>query len=82
MQAVELVKDRASKEPAPQQTNQFMEECRKRGLLIGKGGLYGNVIRTSPPLNISKADVDEALRIMDESLTAVAPVLAGAAARG
>ncbi len=37
-----------------------MEEARKRGLLVGKGGFYGNVVRMSPPLNISKADVDEA----------------------
>ena len=76
MQALELVKDRASKEPAAQETAQFMEECRKRGLLVGKGGLYGNVIRTSPPLNISRTDVDEAIRVMDEAFTAVAPALA------
>src|SRR2546423_373457 len=82
MQAIEFVKDRVSKEPAPQETNQFMEECRKRGLLIGKGGLFGNVIRTSPPLNIAKADVDEALRIMDESLVAMSPALVGAASNG
>jgi 4-aminobutyrate aminotransferase-like enzyme len=48
-----------------------MEEARKRGLLIGKGGFHGNVIRMSPPLNISKADVDEAVRILDESFAAV-----------
>jgi 4-aminobutyrate aminotransferase-like enzyme len=58
-----------------------MEECRKRGLLVGKGGLYGNVVRTSPPLNISKADVDEAIRIMDEALMVMSPVPAGAAQR-
>jgi 4-aminobutyrate aminotransferase len=79
LQAIELVKDRASKEPAPEATTQFMEECRKRGLLVGKGGLYGNVIRTSPPLNIAKSDVDQAIKIMDESLVAIAPALAGAA---
>jgi 4-aminobutyrate aminotransferase len=79
MQAMEFVKDRVSKDPAPATTNQFMEECRKRGLLVGKGGLYGNVVRTSPPLNISKSDVDEAIRIMDESLMAMFPALAGAA---
>src|SRR5579872_1410221 len=81
LRAIEFVKDRATKEPAPQETNQFMEECRKRGLLVGKGGLNGNVIRTSPPLNISKADVDEAVHIMDESLVAMSPALAGAASR-
>lgn len=79
MQALEFVKDPASKEPAPAATNQFMEECRKRGLLVGKGGLYGNVVRTSPPLNISKSDVEEAIRIMDQALTAMSPALAGAA---
>jgi 4-aminobutyrate aminotransferase len=78
MQAMELVKNRKSKEPASQETNQFMEECRKRGLLVGKGGLWGNSIRTSPPLNISRSDVDEAIRIMDEAFTAVSPALAGA----
>jgi 4-aminobutyrate aminotransferase-like enzyme len=81
LQALELVKDRATKEPAPEATNQFMEECRKRGLLVGKGGFFANVIRTSPPLNIAKSDVDEAIRIMDQSLTAMSPALTGAASR-
>jgi 4-aminobutyrate aminotransferase-like enzyme len=71
MQAIELVKDRKTKEVAPKETTQFMEECRDRGLLVGKGGLYGNVIRMSPPLNIAKTDVDEAIHIMDEALSAV-----------
>jgi 4-aminobutyrate aminotransferase-like enzyme len=79
MQAMEFVKNPVSKEPAPAATNQFMEECRKRGLLVGKGGLYGNVIRTSPALNISKTDVDEAIRIMDQALAVVSPALAGTA---
>ena len=81
MPAMEFVKDPATKEPAAAATNQFMEECRKRGLLVGKGGLYGNVIRTSPPLNISKSDVDEAVRVMDQALAAMSPALAGAASR-
>jgi 4-aminobutyrate aminotransferase len=78
MQAIEFVKDRNSKEPAPQETGQFMEECRKRGLLIGKGGLFGNVVRMSPPLNIAKSDVDEAIRVMDEALMAMSPAGVGA----
>ncbi len=77
MQGLELVRDRETKEPAPQETVQFMEECRRRGLLIGKGGLWGNVIRMSPPMNIGTADVDEAIGIMDK---AFATVMAGAAA--
>jgi len=78
MQAIEFVKDLSSKEPAPRETAQFMEECRRRGLLIGKGGLFGNVVRMSPPLNIAKSDVDEALRVMDDALTAMSPAGVGA----
>jgi 4-aminobutyrate aminotransferase-like enzyme len=81
LQAMEFVKDRVSKEPDAAMTNKFMEECRNRGLLVGKGGLHGNVVRTSPPLNISKADVDEAIKIMDQALTAIAPVMAATGAR-
>jgi 4-aminobutyrate aminotransferase-like enzyme len=58
-----------------------MEECRRRGLLIGKGGLYGNVIRMSPPMNIGKADVEEAIKVMDEALAVVCAGSAVAAHR-
>jgi 4-aminobutyrate aminotransferase-like enzyme len=68
MQALELVRDRASKEPAPIETTELMERARAKGLLIGKGGLYGNVIRLAPPMNISKVDVDEAMVLLDQSL--------------
>jgi 4-aminobutyrate aminotransferase len=78
MQAMEFVKDRVTKEPAVQETVAFMEECRKRGLLIGKGGLMANVIRMSPPMNIAKSDVDEAIRIMDETFTTIQPMVAAA----
>jgi 4-aminobutyrate aminotransferase len=71
MQALELVDDRTTKQPASKKTVDLMEEARKRGLLVGKGGFYGNVIRMSPPLNISKADVDEATRILSESFAAL-----------
>ncbi len=71
MQGLELVKNRETKEPAPQETNLVLEEARRRGLIIGKGGLWNCVIRMSPPLNIAEADVDEAIRILDEAFTAV-----------
>ena len=58
-----------------------MEEARKRGLLVGKGGFYGNVIRMSPPLNIGKADVDEAARILDESFAALKKLVPPSCAR-
>jgi 4-aminobutyrate aminotransferase len=71
MQALELVKDRQTKEPAPEATIQLLERTRDHGLLVGKGGLYGNVIRLSPMLNIGKADVDEAACLLDKSLAEV-----------
>jgi 4-aminobutyrate aminotransferase-like enzyme len=67
MQALELVRDRQTKEPAPTEATQVMERARDNRLLIGKGGLYGNVIRMAPPMNITKADVDEAIRLLDKS---------------
>ncbi len=71
MQGLELVRDRKTKEPAPQETNRLLERARENALLIGKGGLYGNCVRLSPPLNISKTDVDEAIRLLDKSFAEV-----------
>lgn len=68
MQALELVSDRASKQPAPKETDRLLALTRANGLLVGKGGLYGNVIRIAPPMNISKTDVDHAVRMLDTSL--------------
>jgi 4-aminobutyrate aminotransferase-like enzyme len=71
MQGLELVKDRQTKEPAPEATLQLLERARENGLLVGKGGLYGNVVRLSPMLNIGRADVDEALALLDKSLVEI-----------
>ncbi len=71
MQGVELVKDRESKEPAPDAVNMLFEETKARGLLIGKGGAYGNVVRVAPPLTATKAHVEEALEILDEAFARV-----------
>jgi 4-aminobutyrate aminotransferase len=71
MQALELVRDRQTKEPAPAQATQLMERARDNRLLIGKGGLYGNVIRMAPPMNITKADVDEGIRLLDKSFAEI-----------
>jgi 4-aminobutyrate aminotransferase len=79
MQAIELVKDRKTKVPATAETAMMLEAARDRGLLIGRGGMLGNVIRMSPPLNISKADVDEAFTILDRSLATVSEMTASAA---
>jgi 4-aminobutyrate aminotransferase len=68
MQGVELVKDRQTKEPAPQAVAAVMEGARRRGLIIGRGGLYGNVLRISPPLNVTTADADQAADVIDQAL--------------
>ncbi len=71
MQGIEMVKDRETKEPAAQEVSFLFEETRKRGLLIGKGGLHGNVLRISPPLIAKKEHVDEALDILDHAIAQV-----------
>lgn len=68
MQALELVRDRGTKEPDAKAAVRLMEATRKRGLLIGKGGLYGNALRIAPPMIVQKSQVDEALRIISEAL--------------
>jgi 4-aminobutyrate aminotransferase-like enzyme len=67
MQAVELVEDRKTKAPATAAMAQVMEATRENRIMVGKGGLYGNVLRITPPLNISKTDVDEFARLLDRS---------------
>ncbi|MBM3740971.1 MAG: aspartate aminotransferase family protein [Acidobacteria bacterium] len=67
LQALELVRDRGTQEPATPETLELMEATRENRILVGRGGLYGNVIRISPPLNIGKADVDEFIRRLDAS---------------
>ncbi|MBI4483676.1 MAG: aspartate aminotransferase family protein [Acidobacteria bacterium] len=71
MQALELVKDRTTKEPARDELASLMERTREQQLIIGKGGLYGNVVRLSPPLTISRSDVDEAIRRLDAAFAAL-----------
>jgi 4-aminobutyrate aminotransferase len=67
MVAVELVKDKQTKERAPELRNQVVVECYRRGMLIL--GCGKNSIRFSPPLMITTDDVDEALGIFEEALT-------------
>jgi len=71
MQAVELVKDRETKEPNPEAVIKVFEETKKHGVLIGKGGLYGNVIRTGIPLIANKDHIDELITALDASFATV-----------
>jgi alanine-glyoxylate transaminase/(R)-3-amino-2-methylpropionate-pyruvate transaminase len=69
MLGVELVRDRATKEPAKSETIDVLEAAREMGVLIGKGGLDGNVLRIKPPMCITEADVDFALDVFDQAFT-------------
>jgi alanine-glyoxylate transaminase / (R)-3-amino-2-methylpropionate-pyruvate transaminase len=71
MQGMEFVKDRKTKEPYPEAVLKVFEETKKRGVLIGKGGLYGNVIRMGPPLIATKDHIDELAAALNDALAAV-----------
>ncbi|KAK7374037.1 hypothetical protein VNO80_07461 [Phaseolus coccineus] len=66
---VELVTDRQLKTPAPNETLYVMEQMKELGVLIGKGGYYGNVFRITPPLCFTKEDADFLVDAMDYSFS-------------
>lgn len=68
MQALELVADPRTKKPSPQRTVALMEAAREEGLLIGKGGLYGNVLRIAPPMLISAEEIGEGLEKLGRAM--------------
>ncbi|MDQ3411919.1 MAG: aminotransferase class III-fold pyridoxal phosphate-dependent enzyme, partial [Chloroflexota bacterium] len=69
--AIELVRDRRSKEPAPDLTSRVQDAAKERGLIVGRGGLHGNVLRICPPLIVTAADVDAATTILDAAFSVV-----------
>ena len=73
MQGVELVNDEEAgdRAPASEVTVRIFEETKKRGLLIGRGGLYNNVLRIAPPLIVGRRDVQDALQVLDDSFAAI-----------
>ncbi|NOZ03585.1 MAG: aspartate aminotransferase family protein [FCB group bacterium] len=73
MQALELVVDETRKDrtPDPKAVDRLMEETKSRGLLIGRGGLAGNVVRISPPMNVTAEAVEDALGILNDAFRAL-----------
>ncbi len=66
---LELVKDRKTKEPAREETAQVVETCRDLGLLLGKGGLWGQTIRIAPPMCVGAPDADFLIDALDAALS-------------
>ena len=70
MQAIETVQP-GSLEPNVEAAGQIIEQARVAGLLIGKGGLYGNVLRIAPPMTVTEAEIDEAGDILVDCIKAL-----------
>src|SRR5262249_32968453 len=72
MQALEMVVDETVGDRTPEKalTNRVFEEAKKRGLLVGKGGLESNSFRIAPALTVTESDVHEAMVILTESFAA------------
>ena len=69
MIGVELIKP-GTTEPYVAAAARMLEETKKRGLLIGKGGLHGNVLRLGPPMTLTAEEAQEGLDILVDSLAA------------
>ena len=69
MLGIELVKDRQSKAPAKEASAQILETCKEMGLLLGKGGLWGQTIRFSPPMCVHEQDADFLLEVLDRAFS-------------
>lgn len=71
MNAIELVRDRATKEPIDGETGaRIIQECLRNGVLVIKAGTYDNVIRLLPPLTIDEGLLEEGLQVLDDALAA------------
>ncbi len=71
MLGIELVKDRATKAPATAECAQAVETAKDLGLLLGKGGLWGQTIRFAPPMCLTPADADFVLAVLDETFASI-----------
>lgn len=71
MLGIELVKDRGTQEPAKAECAQVLESARDLGLLLGKGGLWGHILRFAPPMCITEEDADFLLEVLDAAFARI-----------
>lgn len=71
MIGVEIVKNKKTKELGLQETDKVRKLCADNGLIVGKGGLWNNVIRIQPPLTIREEHVDQAMEALEKAVKEV-----------
>jgi 4-aminobutyrate aminotransferase len=65
---IEIIKNQKNKIPAPEETEKLREFCRNNGILIGHGGVKGNVLRIQPPITITNSQIDRVLEVITKGL--------------
>jgi len=68
---VELVRDRATQEPAKQETKQVINAMKEKGVLIGREGYFGNVLKIRPPMVFKPDNADFLIAALDEAVAAI-----------
>jgi 4-aminobutyrate aminotransferase-like enzyme len=69
MLGIDLVKDRTTKAAADEEAGRVSEYAKDNGVIIGKGGALGNVLRINPPLCIQKEDIDFVIDVLDQGFS-------------
>jgi 4-aminobutyrate aminotransferase/(S)-3-amino-2-methylpropionate transaminase len=73
MRAIELVRNRETKEPAKEETQAIISACHQRGLIILPAGTYGNVIRVLVPLVATEDQIEEGMAVLEAAMNTVSP---------
>ena len=68
---LEIIEETESKKPSPELTQKLIFRCGEYGMLLGKVGLHGNVIRIAPPLLITEEEAEMGVAIMDKAITEI-----------
>ncbi|MGE7865953.1 4-aminobutyrate--2-oxoglutarate transaminase [Bacillus paramycoides] len=68
MTAIELVKDKETKEPATEEVKAIMKDTHSKGVITISAGIYGNVLRFLPPLVITDEQLEEGLTIIEAAI--------------